>query len=185
MMAKVIRDRGRERTRIFVVAALSVGVVALAPLGAAEASVSAHHEALRASAKGLGYYNLHPCALITRAEVASIYGAPMGAGEASPNAYGGSCSYSTTSLESKDVDKSLSYAFDSGTAASASSYFKGPHTREPSVGHNAYCAKSSSSIVELEADAGNANGTPYHLNMATDSCADGVKLAKVAFSHLS
>jgi Protein of unknown function (DUF3558) len=161
------RGNRAAKALLFVLVGASAVV---APLSSAGASTKKHPAS---------YFTLHPCALIPRAEVVTIFaGAPMAPGQASPNAYGGSCAYTTTGT---DPDDNVNYSFSAGTASSVRKFVKTPLTPEKSVGHNAYCSGNGG----LYADAGTIKGAPAHLIMAAGTCAADVKFAKAAFAHLS
>jgi hypothetical protein len=159
------------------------GTVALQLTGTSGAADRVHpFHAVAESKRSLSFYMTHPCEFITKAEVASTLHQPMGAGQASPNSYGGSCSYQTTgTVATANVD----FGFDPGTAASVHADIKGKTMSEPSVGHGAYCVTNGSAIVTFVANVGQANGEGYNLNLAVDTCAHGAALAKLGFNRLS
>jgi hypothetical protein len=128
--------------------------------------------------QSLSYFNVHPCALITQKQAATIFGQPMGAGQSSPSSYGGSCSYSTTGT---DATANVNYGFKPGSIAEVKSEhaFHGALTKEKSLGHNAICNSDSVFV-----DVGSAGGSAYNLSIAAGTCAYGVAFAKDALAHL-
>jgi hypothetical protein len=165
-----IGDRVRNVFGICTVQRARVAAVAFLALLAAVLPFSA------AGAKGahkrpLSYYSEHPCSLVTRSEIQSVFGQPMAAEHVlGHGAYGAQCSYSTTgSVATDNVDFSIT----SGTLSSAKQAVKGPYTNEKSVGHHAFCAGDGN----LYADAGELDGA--------SGCATAVKLAKDAFAVIS
>ena len=177
-MRHTLNFRGNKSTKAVLLLLVCSSVV-VAPLSSAGASTKK---------KSVSYFTLHPCALIPRAEVESLFaGAPMSPGQASPSAFGGSCAYTTTGT---NAAANLNYAFNAGSAKSVRKYVETravasaldrPLTAEKSVGHNAYCSGNGG----LYADAGNLKGAPENLNIAAGNCAADVKFAKAAFTHLS
>ena len=168
-MRHTLNFRGNKSTKAVLLLLVCSSVV-VAPLSSAGASTKK---------KSVSYFTLHPCALIPRAEVESLFaGAPMSPGQASPSAFGGSCAYTTTGT---NAAANPNYAFNAGSAKSVRKYVEKPLTAEKSVGHNAYCSGNGG----LYADAGNLKGAPENLNIAAGNCAADVKFAKAAFTHLS
>jgi hypothetical protein len=142
----------------------------LVPLTSAGASTKKHP---------VSYFALHPCSLVTKAQVESIFaGAPMAPPQASPNPFGGSCAYTTTGT---NPNANVNWEFSAGSASSAKKFVKKPLTAEKSVGHNAFCSANGG----LYADAGTLKGAPSQLIMAAGNCATDVAFAKAAFKNLS
>ncbi len=131
------------------------------------------------------YYDLHPCSLITSGQVKSVFGMAVGPGRtilphADGGPGGGKCEYSTA-----NEDQTLTYSFETGTAASEKAVLPGPFVNEPTVGHGAFCVAKGFSVGWLYANVGTYNGSAENLDIIDDSCAYSVKFARYAFARLS
>lgn len=131
------------------------------------------------------YYNLHPCSLITSGQVKGVFGMPVGPGRTIPphvdgGPGGGKCEYSTA-----NEDHTLTYSFETGTAASEKAFLPGPFVNEPAVGHGAFCVAKGFSVGWLYANVGTYNGSAENLSIVDTSCAYSVKFARDAFARLS
>ena len=159
-MANVVSYWAR-RWRYIGALTLSAAAVAV-PFGAAGASGP--------KKQTLGYYNLHPCSLITQSQVQSVFGKSVGPGRAIPSKHiggspaGAKCEYSSIA---GSID--LSYSFEQGTAASEKAFTPGPYVNEPSVGHKAFCVAKGFSVGWLYADLGTYAGSPENLSIVDTS----------------
>ncbi len=180
-------SRGAGRLVMLALVPISVLATTTAAASAAGASTTSHNVAPHTATppkESLAYYNNHPCSLLTRSEVEKVVHAPMGSGQASPNSYGGSCSYDTTDPA---AGVNLVYGFNAGSAA-GTSHIKGTVHNEPSVGHGAYCVTTTEGgfpFAELLTNVGNYQATPYSLDISVGTCAQADALAQLAYSHIS
>jgi len=133
----------------------------------------------------VAYYDLHPCSLITSGQVKSVFGMAVGPGrtilphvDGGPG--GGKCEYGTL-----NEDHTLTYSFETGTAASEKAVLPGPFVNEPAVGHGAFCVARGFSVGWLYANVGTYNGSAENLSIVDNSCAYSVKFARDAFARLS
>ncbi len=130
-----------------------------------------------AAASGLpkysvAYYDLHPCSLITSGQVKSVFGMAVGPGrtilphvDGGPG--GGKCEYSTT-----NEDRTLTYSFETGTAASEKAFLPGPFVNEPAVGHGGFCVAKGFSVGWLYANVGTYNGCAENQSNVDNTCAN-------------
>lgn len=154
--------------------ALCASAVAV-PFGVAGASVP--------KKLSLSYYVSHPCSLITRSQIQSVFGLPMAPGKS--DAAASHCSYIPTKglgTTNESLD-SVSYEFQSGTAASEKQFLQGqgPFVNEASVGHGAFCQVTPG---VLYVNVGTLDGSLERLNIATN-CPDAAKFARDALARLS
>jgi hypothetical protein len=131
------------------------------------------------------YYDLHPCSLITSGQVKSVFGTAVGPGrtilphvDGGPG--GGKCEYSTANEE-----YTLTYSFETGTAASEKAVLPGPFVNEPTVSHGAFCVAKGLSVGWLYANVGTYHGKAENLSIVDTSCTYSVKFARDAFARLS
>jgi hypothetical protein len=132
----------------------------------------------------VSYYNDHPCALITSNQVKSVFGMPVGQGRTIlPHADGGpgegKCEYSTSNQE-----LTLSFFFETGTAASKKASIPGPYANEPSLGHGAFCVAKGFSAGWLYANVGSFSGSAQNLSIVDSNCTYSVKFARDALARL-
>ena len=130
------------------------------------------------------YYDLHPCSLITSGQVKGVFGRAVGPSRAIlPHVDGGpgegKCEYSTANEE-----HTLTYFFETGTAASEKATIPGPYENEPSVGHGAFCVAKGFSVGWLYANVGTYNGSDQNLSIVDNSCTYSVKFARDALARL-
>jgi len=115
-------------------------------------------------------------------QVKSVFGIPVGQGRtilphADGGPGGGKCEYGTANEE-----RTLSFLFEAGTAASEKAAIPGPYVNEPSVGHGAFCVAKGFSVGWLYANVGTYNGSPQ--NLAIVDSTYSVKFARDAFARL-
>jgi hypothetical protein len=172
-------SRRQARLGWCAIAAVIVGCTATTALPIAAASATAAQ-----TQHTLSYYYNHPCALITSNQVKSVFGMPVGQGRtilphADGGPGGGKCEYGTANEE-----RTLSFLFEAGTAASEKAAIPGPYVNEPSVGHGAFCVAKGFSVGWFYANVGSYNGSPENLAIVDSNCTYSVKFARDAFARL-
>lgn len=167
--------------------ACAIGVVlstiALSTLAvtSAEAAGSAH--VAPSAQHSINYFWNDTCQLVTRSQAEAVLHVPLTVGVfVKP---GGQCAYRALTPAGAQHDKNLDLVIYHGAAPSAHSVVIGTVVAEPSLGKGAWC---SSAGISATLDANftvRLNGKPIYLSIATATCTDAVKFAKLAFTQVS
>ena len=141
--------------------------------------------ALAASKHSVGYFNLHPCALLTKGQAGAAISSRITHTVAEANAkFGGACLYGTSGKQNVDV------SFAPGPLSSLAFVFPGKSQPESSVAPGAVCILMSASAQKRSGAPDPANllvsvpGT-FVLDVSTAKCAESVPLAKIAVPEVS
>jgi hypothetical protein len=134
------------------------------------------------SGKSLSYFIGHPCALITQAQVAAVFGAAMKPGNPNVIPDGLHCTYAATSTAAQTAGKNVSYGFTPDSSpASVKASMPDKQSQARLSGRMAYCNRVGTVAIYV----GSANDEGYQLALSADSCRDSFKLARLALAHIS
>jgi hypothetical protein len=139
------------------------------------------------SGKSLSYFLGHPCALITRAQVAALFGVAIKPGDPQEVIGGGQCAYNPVSTAAQEAGKGVTYGFaPDATPARVKSSFVGTFTQERMFGRTVYCRGGTAENPSVAAVyVGPANGDTWQLSNSSDTCQDSFKLARLALAAIS